>query len=70
MVTSSLLHIIVNTLHIVNPLHIHDILSLCILRLAYYLILDIKYGRSRTERVEDAIENLFRFREDNYEDDD
>ena len=33
-------------------------------------ILDIRYGRSRTEKVEDAIEDLFEFREDYYEDDD
>ena len=31
---------------------------------------DIRYGRSGTEKVEDAIEDLFKFREDNYEDDD
>ena len=33
-------------------------------------LLDIRYRRSRTEKVEDAIEDLFKFREDNYEDDD
>ena len=33
-------------------------------------LLDIRYRRSRTEKVEDAIEDLFRFREDNFEDDD
>ena len=32
--------------------------------------LDLRYGRSRTEKVEDAIEDLFKFREDDYEDDD
>ena len=33
-------------------------------------LLDMRYGRSRNEKVEDAIEDLFRFREDQYEDDD
>ena len=33
-------------------------------------LLDMRYGRSRTRKVEDAIEDLFKFREDNYEDDD
>ena len=33
-------------------------------------LLDIRYGRSRTEKVEDVIEDLFKFREDDYEDDD
>ena len=33
-------------------------------------LLDIRYRISRTEKVEDAIEDLFKFREDNYEDDD
>merc|ERR1712082_232820 len=33
-------------------------------------LLDIRYGRSRTEKVKDAIEDLFKLREDNYEDDD
>ena len=33
-------------------------------------LLDIRYGRSRTEKVEDVIEDLFKFREDNYKDDD
>ena len=33
-------------------------------------LLDLRYGRSRTERVEEAIEDLFRFREDDYEEDD
>ena len=27
-------------------------------------LLDMRYGRSRTEKVEDAIEDLFRFRKD------
>ena len=30
-------------------------------------LLDVRYGRSRTEKVEEAIEDLFRFREDDYE---
>ena len=29
-----------------------------------------RYGRTRTEKVEEVIENLFRFRENQYEDDD
>ena len=29
-----------------------------------------RYGRTRTEKVEEAIEELFKFREDQYEDDD
>ena len=33
-------------------------------------LLDVRYGRSRTERVEEAIEDLFKFREDDYEEDD
>ena len=33
-------------------------------------LLDIRYGRSRTERVEEAIEDLFSFREEDYEEDD
>ena len=33
-------------------------------------LLDERYGRTRTEKVEEAIEDLFRFREDQYEDDD
>ena len=33
-------------------------------------LLDLRYGRSRTERVEEAIEDLFRFREDDCEEDD
>ena len=33
-------------------------------------LLDYRYGRSRTEKVEEAIEDLFKFREDQYEDDD
>ena len=33
-------------------------------------LLDIRYGRSRTEKVEDAIEDLIKFREDDNEDDD
>ena len=33
-------------------------------------LLDSRYGRSSTEKVEEAIEDLFKFREDQYEDDD
>ena len=33
-------------------------------------LLDVKYGRSRTEKVEDVIKDYFKFREDKYEDDD
>ena len=33
-------------------------------------LLNETYGRTRTEKVEEAIEDLFRFREDQYEDDD
>ena len=33
-------------------------------------LLDVKYGRSRTEKVDEAIEDLLKFREDQYEDDD
>ena len=33
-------------------------------------LLEERYGRTRTEKVEEAIEDLFKFREDNYEDDD
>ena len=33
-------------------------------------LLDERYGRTRIEKVEEAIEDLFRFREDQYEDDD
>ena len=33
-------------------------------------LLDARYGRSRTEKVEEVIEDLFKFREDQYEDDD
>ena len=33
-------------------------------------LLNERYGRTRTEKVEEAIEDLFRFREDQYEDDD
>ena len=33
-------------------------------------LLDVKYGRSRTEKVEEAVEDLLKFREDQYEDDD
>ena len=33
-------------------------------------LLDVKYGRSRTEKVEEAIEDYLKFREDQYEDDD
>ena len=31
-------------------------------------LLEVKYGRSRTEKVEEAIEYLLKFREDQYED--
>ena len=33
-------------------------------------LLDVKYGRSRAEKVEDVIEDYLKFREDQYEDDD
>ena len=33
-------------------------------------LLDVKYRRSRTEKVEEVIEDLLKFREDKYEDDD
>ncbi len=33
-------------------------------------LLDSRYGRTRTEKVEEAIEDLIKFREDQYEDDD
>ena len=33
-------------------------------------LLDVKYRRSRTEKVEEAVEDLLKFREDQYEDDD
>ena len=33
-------------------------------------LLESRYGRTRTEKVEEAIEDLFQFREDQYEDDD
>ena len=33
-------------------------------------LLDARYGRSRTEKVQVVIEDLFKFREDNHEDDD
>ena len=33
-------------------------------------LLNERYGRTRTEKVEEAIEDLFRFREDDYDDDD
>ena len=33
-------------------------------------LLEERYGRTRAEKVEEAIEDLFKFREDNYEDDD
>ena len=33
-------------------------------------LLDVKFGRSRTEKVEEAVEGLLKFREDQYEDDD
>ena len=32
-------------------------------------LLDVKYGRSRTEKVEEAVEDLLKFREDQFEDD-
>ena len=32
-------------------------------------LLDVNYGRSRTEKVEEAVEDLLNFREDQYEDD-
>ena len=33
-------------------------------------LLDKKYGRLRTEKVEEAVEDMMRFREDSYEEDD
>ena len=33
-------------------------------------LLNERYGRTHTEKVEEAIEDLFKFREDNYNDDD
>ena len=33
-------------------------------------LLDVKYGRSRTEKVEDVIEDYLKFKEEHYEDDD
>ena len=33
-------------------------------------LLDARYGRLRTKKVEEVIEDLFKFREDQYEDDD
>ena len=33
-------------------------------------LLESRYGRTRTEKVEEAIKDLFQFREDQYEDDD
>ena len=33
-------------------------------------LLDARYGRLRTDKVEEAIEDLFNFREDQYEDND
>ena len=33
-------------------------------------LLDMKYRRSRTEKLEEAVEDLLKFREDQYEDDD
>ena len=33
-------------------------------------LLDVKYGWSRTEKVEDVIEDYLKFREDQYEDGD
>ena len=32
-------------------------------------LIDVRYGRSRTEKVEDAMNDLLKFREDDYEDD-
>ena len=34
------------------------------------VLLDIRYGRSRTEKVKEEIEDYIKFREDQYEDDD
>ena len=33
-------------------------------------LLNERYGRTRTEKVEEAIDDYFRFREDNFDDDD
>merc|ERR1712240_295030 len=33
-------------------------------------LLDVKYGQSRTEKVEDVMEDYLKFREDQHEDDD
>ena len=33
-------------------------------------LLDVKYGRSRTEKVEEAVEDLLKFRGDQFKDDD
>ena len=33
-------------------------------------LLDLRYRRSRTEKVEEAIEDLIKFRDDDYEEDD
>ena len=33
-------------------------------------LLNERYGRTRTQKVEEAIEDLFKFREDQFEDDD
>ena len=33
-------------------------------------LLNERYGRTRTEKVEEAIEDLFKFREDHFEEDD
>ena len=33
-------------------------------------LLDKKYGRSRTEKVEEGVEEMMKFREDHYEEDD
>ena len=33
-------------------------------------LLNERYGRTRTEKVEEVIQDLFKFREDQYKDDD
>ena len=33
-------------------------------------LLDLKYGRTTTEKVEECIEDLMKFREDQYDEDD
>ena len=32
-------------------------------------LLDVKYGRTRTEKIEEYVDNILKFREDQYEDD-